>query len=71
MTKIVAIILIAIGIIMMLYTGFDYITTRKVVDIGAIQVNKKEDHPVQWSPIVGGIVLIAGIMLITSNKKHS
>jgi uncharacterized membrane protein YdcZ (DUF606 family) len=71
MTKTIGIILVAIGILMMLYTGFNYITTKKVVDIGALQVNKEENHPVQWSPIVGGIVLVAGIIIIVSDKKRS
>ena len=68
MIKAAGIGLIAIGILMMVYTGFDYITTKKVIDVGSIQVNKKEDHPIQWSPIVGGVLLVAGIIMIISNK---
>ncbi len=67
----VGIILLALGMVMMIYTGFNYVTTKKVIDIGSIQVNQKEDHPVQWSPIVGGILLLAGIILVVSGKKTS
>jgi hypothetical protein len=68
-TKTLGIILVVIGISMMIYTGFDYITTKKVVDIGALQVNQKEHHPVEWSPVVGGILLLSGIVIIVSGKK--
>ena len=68
-TKTLGIVLAAIGIIMMLYTGFNYVTTKKVVDLGPIQINKTENHPVQWSPIIGGLLLVGGIALIVTGKS--
>ena len=67
-TKNLGFILILLGIIMMAYTGFNFVTTEKVVDLGAIKINQEKSHPVQWSPIVGGVILIAGIVLIVINK---
>ncbi len=69
--KTFGIVLIALGMVMMIYTGFNYITTKKVVDIGPVQVDKKENHPVQWSPIVGGVLLLGGIIMLASGKKGS
>jgi uncharacterized membrane protein YidH (DUF202 family) len=60
---------VIIGILMMIYTGFNYMTTEKVVDLGTIQIDKKENHPVQWSPILGLALLFGGVMIITSGKK--
>jgi hypothetical protein len=40
-----------------------------VVDLGPIQINKNENHPVQWSPIIGAIMLVGGIVLIATDKK--
>ena len=68
-TKTIGIVLIIIGIIMMIYTGFNYVTTEKVVDIGPIEINKQTNHPVQWSPIIGGVLLIGGIVIIALDKK--
>ena len=68
-TKTVGIVLIVIGILMIAYTGFDFITTEKVVDLGTIQINKKENHPVQWSPVVGGVLIVGGIVVIALDKK--
>lgn len=67
--KTIGIIIIAIGILMVAYTGFNYVTTKKVVDLGAIQINKETNHPVQWSPIVGVVLIVGGIVLIIVDRK--
>ncbi|GAA3559757.1 hypothetical protein [Snuella lapsa] len=61
--------ILIIGIIMMIYTGFNYVTTEKVVDIGPIEISKEKNHPVQWSPIVGVLLLVSGIVIIAMNRK--
>jgi uncharacterized membrane protein len=71
MLKITGIALIIIGVIMMAYTGFNYVTTKKIVDVGPIKINKETDHPVQWSPIVGAILLVGGIVIVAGNKVNN
>ena len=61
--------MILLGSIMIVYTGFNYVTTEKVIDLGAIVINKEKNHPVQWSPIAGVILLVGGIVLVVNNKK--
>ena len=68
-TKTLGIGIIIIGIIMMIYTGFNYVTTEKVVDLGPIEINKQTNHPVQWSPIIGGVLIIGGIVILVLDKK--
>ena len=68
-TKTVGIIAIIIGIIMMAYTGFNFITTEKVVDLGAVEINKEKNHPVQWSPYVGLALMFGGIAIVIFGKK--
>ncbi len=67
--RITGIALIIIGIIMMAYTGFNYVTTEKVVDLGPIKINQEKNHPMQWSPFVGVVIFVGGIVLTVSNKK--
>jgi len=67
--KAFGIFLVTVGLIMMIYTGFNYVTKEKVVDIGPLQINKETNHPVQWSPIIGAILLVGGIMVIVTGKK--
>lgn len=68
-TKGVGIALLVIGILMTIYTGFNYVTTEKVVDLGPIQINKKENHPVQWAPIVGVIIIVLGGILVVKGSS--
>jgi uncharacterized membrane protein YidH (DUF202 family) len=68
-SKTLGIALIIIGIVMMIYTGFNYVTTEKVVDLGSIKINKEKNHFVQWPPIVGTILLIGGIAVIVLDKR--
>lgn len=65
------IVLIAIGIVMMAITGFNYVTKKKVVDLGPVEINKEENHPVQWSPIVGGVLAVGGIALLMASRKKA
>jgi len=63
------IVLSIIGIVMIIYTGFNYVTTEKVVDLGPIEINAEKNHPVQWSPIIGIVLLVGGIVIVLSDKK--
>ncbi|MFA5300475.1 MAG: hypothetical protein WC389_19995 [Lutibacter sp.] len=68
-TKTLGIVIATIGILMIIYTGFNYVTTEKVVDLGPIEINAEKNHPVQWSPIVGVILLVGGIVIVATNRK--
>jgi len=63
------IVLVILGIAMMVITGFNVVTKKKVVDLGPVEINKEEKHPVQWSPIIGGVLLIGGIVVLATSKK--
>jgi hypothetical protein len=67
--KNIGILLIVLGAIMMAVTGFNLVTKEKVVDLGPVEINKNKNHPVQWSPIVGGVLLIAGVVVVLTGKK--
>ena len=68
-TKSAGSILIIIGITMMAYTEFTYMTSKKVVDIGTIGVNQEESHPVQWSPYMDAVLLVGGALIVTCRSK--
>ncbi len=69
--KNIGIVLVAVGLLMIIYTGFTYVTKEKVVDLGPIEINAEKDHPVQWSPIVGVVLLVGGIVLILIPKAKA
>lgn len=61
--------LIVIGIALMIFTGFNLVTEEKVVDLGPLEINKESNHPVKWSPIIGGIILASGIVILLVKRK--
>jgi uncharacterized membrane protein YidH (DUF202 family) len=67
--KIVGIIIIAVGILMLVFRSFNFTQTKKVVDLGPVQIDKKENKTVQW-PIYGGVIaIVAGIALVAVGSK--
>ena len=64
------IILIVIGIVALAYQGITYTTREKVVDLGPIQMTAEKTRTLPLSPILGGIALAGGIvLLVVGNKK--
>ena len=69
--KTLAIVLMVLGGIMMVFTGFNIVTKKKVVDLGKIEINKEERTPIYWSPITGGVLLAAGILVLVAGKRKA
>jgi hypothetical protein len=67
--KALGIVLIVLGIIMMIFTGFKVFTKEEVADIGPIEINKTKETPVSWPPIVGGVLVVAGIVVLVTGRK--
>jgi uncharacterized membrane protein len=66
--KTVGIILIIVGAIMVLYTGFNYVTSETIVDIGPLEINADKNNFVSWSPYLGAVLLIVGLVIIFFKK---
>ena len=70
--KILGIILIIAGLAMVIIRGFSVQTEKKVLDVGPVEVNKKENKWVGWPTYAGGIVAVVGVVLVLSgNKKNA
>lgn len=70
MNKLIGIILIVLGAIMIIWTGFTYTRKVKVIDAGPLQVSADRQKTVNWPPYLGGILLVGGIVIVvTSNKS--
>jgi uncharacterized membrane protein YidH (DUF202 family) len=68
---IIAVLLIAIGIIAFAYQGISYTTTEKAIDLGPLQVTAEKTHTLPLPPIVGGIALVGGILLLFTGSKKA
>jgi uncharacterized membrane protein len=69
MNKTVGLILIVIGAILLIWTGFTYTKKEKIVDAGPIQISADREKTVNWSPYAGGILLVAGIVVLVASKN--
>jgi len=68
--RIAGIILIVAGILMFIFNGINFTTEKKVVDLGPVEINKKEKKSVGWPVYAGAIVTLAGVLvLVADNKK--
>ena len=66
---IIAIILIALGIVAFAYQGITYTTREKVVDLGPIQVTAEKTKTFPLPPIVGAIAIVGGIVLLVMGSR--
>ena len=64
----VAVILIALGIVVLAYSGITLRTPGKPIDIGPVHVETTQRHFIP--PVVGALALLGGIVLLfVGNKK--
>jgi hypothetical protein len=67
----IAVILIAIGVVAFAYQGITYTTREKVVDLGPIQMTAEKTKTVPLPPILGAVALVGGIVLLLMSKKNN
>ena len=65
----IGVILIVIGIIAFAYQGITYTTREKVVDIGPIHMTAEKTKTFPLPPVVGGLALLGGIVLLVAGNK--
>ena len=68
---IIGIILIVIGIIALAYGGITYTKREKVLDLGPIQATAERQKTIPFPPILGGICLVGGIVLVIVGNRTS
>jgi hypothetical protein len=62
--KLAGIILIALGVLALVYQGFSYTQTEKDVQLGPIQIQHQETHDVPVPPIIGAVCIGAGVVAL-------
>lgn len=69
--KKLGLLIIAIGFVITVITGFNFVTREKVVDIGELEISRNKNHSIAWSPLVGAAVMVlgGGILIVGLKKK--
>jgi hypothetical protein len=63
-------VLVVLGILALAYGGISYSRQRTVIDVGPFKATATEQKNIPLSPIVGGISLISGIVLLLVPRKR-
>ena len=69
--KTIGIVLIILGVLVVGYQGFSYITRDKVVDLGPVEITKEKTKTVYLPPVLGVVALVAGIALLVSGSRST
>ena len=71
-TGLIGILLIVVGVIALAYGGYtSFTTTENVAKLGPLEINKEEERRVPVGPIVGGVCLVGGIVLLVAGNRKS
>ena len=67
----VGIALIVLGIVAFTYQGITYTSREKIIDIGPFQASADTQKTIPLSPLLGGLALVGGIVLVAVGAKKA
>lgn len=67
----IGILLVVVAIAAFAYQGISYTTREKVLNVGPLQMTAEKTRTLPLSPIVGGIALAGGVVLLVMGNKRS
>ena len=70
MQKTIGIVLLVVGIVMLIWTGFSYTRREKVVDAGPVHISADKQESVNWPPYAGGILVVAGLVVLVTGRPR-
>jgi hypothetical protein len=62
--RFIGLILVILGMIALLVPSITFFTTERVADATFFTIDVSKPHTIVFNPIVGGVALAAGIVLI-------
>ena len=69
--KIIGVVLVVLGVLSLVYGGISYNRERTVLDVGPFKATATEQKNIPLSPIVGGVALLGGVLLLVVPRKRS
>ena len=68
---IVGIILIILGVVGFALGGFSFTRKEKVLDVGPIEATAENKESVPISPLLAGIALVSGVVLVAASARKA
>ena len=69
MIRIIAVLLILIGLVALATGGLTYTRREKVIDIGPIEATAEKRDRIPLPPLLGGAALAGGIVLLLAGSR--
>ncbi len=66
---IVAVVLVALGVVVLAYSGITFKTPGKPVEFLGLHIETTDSHFIP--PVVGALALVGGIVLLVVNPKRA
>jgi len=63
-------ILVVIGLIGLIWGGISYTREEKILDVGPIEATAERHERIPIGPVVGGLALVGGIVLLATGRKR-
>ena len=67
---VVGIVLIALGLVALVYQGITYTTRETVIDIGPLQATADRQRTLPLSPVLGVIAVAGGVVLLVVGSRR-
>jgi hypothetical protein len=67
----VGVALIILGVVALAYQGITYTTREKIIDIGPLKASVDKEKRIPLPPIVGGLALAGGVILVIVGARRS
>jgi hypothetical protein len=67
----IGVVLIILGIIALAYQGITYTTREKVIDLGPLKASVEKQKTIPLPPVLGGLAVAAGVLLVWVGSRRS
>jgi len=68
--RIIGILLIVLGLVALAYQGITYTKSEKVLEVGPITATKETKKTIPLRPVLGGVALLGGIVLLVASSSR-
>lgn len=67
--QIAGILLVVVGLVSLIWGGLSWTREETILDIGPIEATTRERETIPLPPIIGGLMLAGGVILLVVKRK--